>query len=284
LNTEQPISLAVNGDWDLALRLFERTGLVVYSVGTLEKPALTAQARPEDGECFGEFPPRAQLEEFTHLPVIIPSSTPGYNTYYTQDNLVQTSKASYPAGLEYCNDVFVGCSPPLLGFIKHLCNYLADACGPKRGVGRGGRTPIYGLQRPPIMENYPTVLRVNAGATLEEALPIIAPFYVTNARSQLQVSLDPASNIAKNIEKFTGLQIIKEDSATLQRRLTTFKPYSVMTIQGKRGLEPNLSMHWVSRLFCLGHIKSVNTADEAFFQKFSKSQKWLAIAPAPSRL
>lgn len=55
LNKEQPISLAINGDEDLAIEVFERTGLVVYSVGTLDQPALTAQARPEDGECFGEF-------------------------------------------------------------------------------------------------------------------------------------------------------------------------------------------------------------------------------------
>jgi len=284
LNREQPISLAINGDADLALDMFERTGLVVYSVGSLEKPALTAQARPEDGECFGEFPPRAQLQEFTHLPVIIPSSTPGYNTYYTPECLAEVSRAPYPAGLEYCNDLFAGCNPQLLGFVKSLCNYLADACGPKRGVGGGGRTPIYGLQRPPINENYPTVLRIAAGATLEEAMPIIAPFYVTNARSQLQVSLDPSSSIARSVEKFAGIQIIKEDSAALQKRLATFTPYSVMTIEGKRGLEPLLSMHWVSRLFCLGHIKSVNSKDEAFVEKFSRSKKWLAIAPAPSRL
>jgi len=284
LNKEQPISLAINGDHDLAMELFERTGLVVYSVGTLEKPALTAQARPEDGECFGEFPPRAQLEEFTHLPVIIPSATAGYNTYYTQENLAQTAKAAYPPGLEYCNDAFVGCSVPVHGFVKQLCNYLADACGPKRGVGHGGRTPIYGLQRPPIMENYPTVLRIAAGATLDEAFPVIAPFFVTNARAQLQVSLDPSSSIAQHVERFAGMQIIKEDTATFQRRLTTLTPYNVMTIEGKRRLEPLLAMHWISRIFCFGHIKSAAPEDEAFVQKFTKSKKWLAIAPAPSRL
>jgi hypothetical protein len=241
LNREQPIALAINGDSDLALDIFERTGLVVYSVGTLDKPALTCQARPEDGECFGEFPPRAQLQEFTHLPVIIPSSTPGYNTYYTQKCLEETSKVSFPIGLEYCSDIFVGCNAAALGFVKNVCNYLVDACGPKRGVGGGGRTPLYGLQRPPNNENYPTVLRIAAGATLEETFPILAPFYVTNARSQLQVSLDPASSIANRVEQFVGIEIIKEDASTFQRRLHTFSPYNVITAEGKRTLEPLLA-------------------------------------------
>lgn len=39
----QPISLAINGDIELARELFEKTALVVYTVGTLENPALTCQ-------------------------------------------------------------------------------------------------------------------------------------------------------------------------------------------------------------------------------------------------
>jgi len=61
----QPISLAINGDqhpWHFARRLFEQSGLVVYTVGTEFSPALTAQARPQDGEIFGEVPPRSQVD------------------------------------------------------------------------------------------------------------------------------------------------------------------------------------------------------------------------------
>ena len=55
----QPISLAMNtvgGDFGYARKLFEQTGQVVYTVGQEGNPALTCQARPQEGEIFGEFP------------------------------------------------------------------------------------------------------------------------------------------------------------------------------------------------------------------------------------
>merc|ERR1712232_379887 len=151
LNHEQPISLAVNGDDDLAMTLFEQTGLVVYTVGSTQTPALTAQARPQHGECFGEFPPRHLLQTYTHLPVIIPSATPGYNAEYDPAYLEEMASAAFPSGMEYCRDLFTGCSPLVLGFVKVVAAYLAASCGPKRGVGRD-RTSIFGLQRPPLLE------------------------------------------------------------------------------------------------------------------------------------
>lgn len=57
----QPISLAMNtvgGDFGYARKLFEQTGQVVYTVGSEGNPALTCQARPQEGEIFGEFPVR----------------------------------------------------------------------------------------------------------------------------------------------------------------------------------------------------------------------------------
>jgi hypothetical protein len=284
LNAEQPISLAVNGDDELAMTLFERSGLVVYSVGTLEKPALTAQARPEDGECFGEFPPRSQLQTFTHLPVIIPSSTPGYNTEYTHDGLLRAAVSPYPPGLQYCEKAFGDRSVIVVGFVKLLCEYLVDACGPKRGVGCGGRTSLYGLQRPPLLEDCPTVLRIDDDASLDSALSYIVPFFVTNARCQLQVSVGPATKTSLELANFDGLSIVTEDVVGFEARLATFKPYNVITVTRETTLEPILAMHWVSRFFPMGHIKSVKTKDEAFVQKFTSSRKWLAVISQNSKL
>jgi len=101
---------------------------------------------------------------------------------------------------------------------------------------------------------------------------------------QLQVSLDPKSPAARDLAKFKGLHIVTEDAAAFQTRLSTFLPYNVITLEGQKQLEPLLAMHWVSRVFPMGHIKSVRKADEAFAQKFSNSRKWLAVEVSQSRL
>ncbi|KAF4729866.1 hypothetical protein FOZ63_028870 [Perkinsus olseni] len=169
LNTNQPISVAVNADdgGDLAMKVFESTSVVVYTLGSLEHPALTAQARPQDGECFGEFPPRRDLNKYTTFPVIIPSSTPGYQSQYSVEFL--KARASESHG-EYESYLQLASDEVLKGYMAVVVEYLVAACGPKRSRQSGPRTALFGLQRPPIISGFDTVMRCNKNTTMDEIL------------------------------------------------------------------------------------------------------------------
>ena len=83
-------------------RLFDCTSLCAYTIGGRndEKiptnpwpkhlpPALTCQARPQEGDVFGEFPPQQDMHKYTKFPVIVPSSNPSYDAQYLPEYLAQ---------------------------------------------------------------------------------------------------------------------------------------------------------------------------------------------------
>lgn len=287
LNREQPITLALNCSTEVALDLFENTALVVYTVGDVAKnvPALTCQARPQEGECFGEFPPRRQLEQVTAFPVIIPSSTPGYNTSYAA-SFLESHGAGEPSGWGLPG--VLGSTLPLLGFCttatskgycRLLLEYLADATsGPHRGCGE--RTALFGLQRPPTRGGECCVrLGPGSEAHIDEALWSVMPFAATTARPQLVVSVDPslASSSAVAAMREQGLQVVTETQEAHQG--TQGKYWNVVVFPRKSASDPEypLAAHFVSRLFPMGHVKSVQADDDAFVEAFSASPKWLRL-------
>lgn len=279
LTTEQPITLAVNGDdpaqdYPITMKLFESTAQVVYSVGTATQPALTCQARPQDGEVFGEFPPRHELSTYTKFPVIVPSSTPGYHTEYSETYLVQQAAAAPPSAAT-SQVAALAVSPATKGYVNTIGEYLVSSCGPKRGLGE--RTTLWGLQRPPL-NGKQSFLRCNAMTSIDEAVTMLAPYYTTNAREQLLVSVDPSlGDVADKLSSLDGLQLVSESEADFDQRVSDASPWNIVHTKDAASLGFPLVDKLVSLLFPVGHIKSTANGDERFVEVFSKSRKWLDI-------
>ena len=175
----------------MASQLFEETAQVVYSVGHDGAPALTCQARPQEGEVFGEFAPRRDLTKYTKFPVIVPSATPSYNSHYTSTHLAARAAEAASAGAGGEAPSSFAPTVEVQGYLSIVAEYLADATANGPRDGHGARTALWGLQRPPLGQAS-TVLRLAADTTLDAAAMALYPFYLTNAWEQLRISVDPA--------------------------------------------------------------------------------------------
>mmetsp|Transcript_1115 Transcript_1115/g.2396 ORF Transcript_1115/g.2396 Transcript_1115/m.2396 type:complete len:727 (+) Transcript_1115:325-2505(+) len=298
LNREQPISLAVNADsFDLALELFKRTGMVVYTVGNLTtKPALTAQARPQDGEVFGEFPPRRSLTELTQAPMVVPSPVAAYNAVYADAFLLKKGRESPLKGV--CKEAVqlwgMIEDPRVKGYAAAILEYLVDACATPGKKGYGARTTLFGLQRPPIdfdesiagappsSDNF-TLLRTEAvGGNFDRLLLFLLPFVATTAYNQVQVSFpnegseELPGKVGQAIRGSTFRAEIRESRTKfVQKCGSNHAFFNVVQVEDKA--EFMLAQQFVSRLFPLGHIKSTKPHDVEFLEAFGKSPKWLRM-------
>lgn len=290
----QPISMAVNAKrsqvFDLGRTLWENTALVVNTIGSTDKthapPALTCQARPQDAECFGEFPPRKTLGEYTKYPVIIPSSTPSYDTHYKVDYLKSLSVDDLECSMfvkSWLNDIG---DEAVKGYCIELIRYLTDATkqNPKRGFGVG-RTAIWGLQRPPLLDGLRTVLRCGEGVTMDDLSPIFLLFYATNARSQVELSVCESNKDLLNSLMNHDLgnhifNVVVESSESMTHRVEVDGDsfYNVVNIPAHRSEKYSMPGQFVSLYMPMGHIKSTMKNDEEFVKYFSQSDKWLKMA------
>mmetsp|Transcript_9662 Transcript_9662/g.15121 ORF Transcript_9662/g.15121 Transcript_9662/m.15121 type:complete len:710 (+) Transcript_9662:156-2285(+) len=254
---EQPISVSVNGPVDLGCTIWEKTGQVVFTTGSLEQPAMSVQARPQDGECFGELPPRSQLKEHTRFPVLIPSPTAGYNSSYNPMHLEKTSSTPPPAPFDYCSKALGALKDPVVkGFCIEILRFLEEATqGPWEG--KGDRTCLFGVQRPPLGQKV--ILRVSKEASLDDMMPFILPFYATNARSQLEISVEPSAAVLKKLDELNlvGITVLHEEAGEFQMRKSKEGQsiYHVMTPDIET--EFPLVGHFLSTLFVFGHCKTV---------------------------
>ncbi|CAE7244871.1 cscB [Symbiodinium natans] len=288
LTVEQPITLAVNGDdksgFSMMWKLFESTAQAIYSVGRAGRPALTAQARPQDGEIFGEFPPRADMHLYTQGPVFVPSSTPSYMARYETAHLAACAgrapealgQGALLALLRAADEEHV------TGYAVLLAEYLKDSCGPKLGCGQ--RTTLWGLQRPPLSP-VSTILRLAATDRLAAFALHLLPFVLTNAKEGLVVSVAqdaPARHLeaARSVCDGLGVPCHVEDAAAFDNRRLKDQPWNTIELQAAPCQAEDLPMvdHFVLRLLPMGHIKSTTEKDEDFVNIFKKSPKWLRFA------
>ena len=220
--------MAVNDDsWDLKRRFFEGTGLCVYTFGTKATGyALTAQARPQDGEIFGEFPPRKSMDTFSRYPMLNPLPCSTWNTVISEDYLVEHSKdVSKIANIAISNAKVGGMvesivnkieDPKYRGYAQLIAEYLADSCvsNPHTVSKENGtvRTTYFGLQRPPIIENYVTSINYGDISNNDLFLLHVLPFAITNTHSQCIVNLSNGGESLRDlIESSLGLQVTKMD-------------------------------------------------------------------------
>eukprot|EP01059_Diplonema_ambulator_P001007 TRINITY_DN1077_c1_g1_i1.p1 TRINITY_DN1077_c1_g1~~TRINITY_DN1077_c1_g1_i1.p1 ORF type:complete len:730 (+),score=305.28 TRINITY_DN1077_c1_g1_i1:48-2192(+) len=271
-----PITLAVNGDMDVAKHLFEKTSMTNYTIGTLDKPGLTVSARPQENEAFGEFPARPTLTQYTKFPVLVPSSTPSYNSQYTETYLAQ--KAVKPLPTDLLNKVRdAATNASTKGFITTIYTFLVDACGPRPNtVHRHARTAVTGWQRPPL-DGSLSVLRVEKDTSLDALLVHMTPFIATNAAPCLHISCNPANaKCAEFVKSLQGVSVAIEENFDASALETA--PYNVQNPeydgQPATGGAPVLGP-FLALFFPLGHVKCLNTNDTKFVEYWVGSEKWL---------
>jgi len=298
----QPISLAINGkapDADaansvpdhyfVARRLFEQTALCVYTVGDAEAPALTAQARPQDGEIFGELPPAKQLATYSTVPMFVPAPQPGYFSKYAPRFLQR--KAAEASRLQVATRkdksaaraLHVMCEAAaeteLRGYLSVLAEYLRLGASLHRAPG--ARTALYGLQRPPL--GRLTSLRCGTETPLSALLPYLLPFAITNATEQVCVSVHPSNDVlahslaalreaAPRLEAVRVLTQTEEQFGARDEQDALYNAIRVLPF------EPHafpLAGHFVTLTMPFGHVKSTRTDDKHFLATFVNSSKWL---------
>jgi len=247
------------------LDIFERTTLVVYTVGNAENPAYTCQARPQEGEVFGEFPPRRQFDLHTSKVVIVPSPTPACNSVFSQTCLESAAKREYPA--EALRTLVTSITDSgLRGYAQLIAEYLVDVCSenPKRGTGE--RTALFGLQRPPLNAN--TMLRVSDN---DQGLVYFLCYLLTNApKPQISCASD---ELNRKFSQFTTCVTQNEE----EYKAFVEQDNDLWCVVDCSVEEYFLPGYFVGKFLPMGHVKSTLSNDEEFLALFKESKKWLKI-------
>jgi hypothetical protein len=273
----------------IGIATWERSALVVNTIGSYDHadmpPALTCQARPQDGECFGEFPPRHQMDQCTIFPVIIPSSNPSYDTVYTEHYLQSRSHDLHDDIIKSTRALLTAIADDAVrGYCVLLIEYLQNAChrNPKRGTtSESTRTVLYGIQTPPL--GTKTVLRCTSGCTWDDVAPIYVLFHATNARHHAELSIRPDDNHDVLVQFCRDQKLphtVESDTEFAQRMSLRTDIFQCVAVTAEadddetRRFFPMVG-NFVSLYLPCGHIKSTMDNDEEFAVFARLSDKWL---------
>ena len=216
--------------------------------------------------------------------MIVPSSNPSYHSTYTPAHLddMAASLASGTVPETITTFISQAESSAVRGYLMVLAQYLMDAQGPRLGQGaKGARTALWGLQRPPLRPAGHTVLRCEEDCSFDALAPYLLPWFMTNARPQVTVSLDPsvAATILPKLEGAIGQSGQPLDVVTEAALKDPEKLWNVVDVR-QQELDPEampLVGQFTSLLFPLGHIKSAKSDDQHFVETFISSPKWLRV-------
>lgn len=294
LRKNQPISVAVNGkrleSMIFGVKLWEQSSQVVFTVGSIDSvdtmpPALTCQARPQDGEIFGEFPTRNDMKQYTKFPVIVPSSNPSYDTHYTMEYLellnTHMDTSIYLKDIQgLLNDDTMVQNVPVRGYCIEIIEYLRNVCrmNPKDVTGTE-RTSMYGLQRPPL--GTKSILICGPNTSLCDVMPIMCIFLATTARDQLVITIDPSNQngLEALCKKYKLKYSMESESNMLQKKKGNDDSDTVfhyIEVENRNNhTEFPLVGQFVSLYLPLGHIKGTMANDQEFMLRASMSNKWL---------
>ena len=225
--------------------------------------------------------------------------TTSYDTHYQRGYLESLSSKDltgehYPSFVKsWLMDVS---DSAVKGYCLELLQYLADATkeNPKRGFGTG-RTAIWGIQRPPMLDGCRTLLRCGPNLSFDDMTPVFLLFYATNARSQVELSVDSANEQLLNHLKKHDLdnhifKVVVEGGSSFEHRITLEGEnfYNIVRVRevtgsdhdGSGGIMNKFPMpgQFVSLYLPMGHIKSTMKNDEEFVKYFGESEKWLKMA------
>ena len=163
--------------------------------------------------------------------------------------------------------------------LERLPIAAALTCHPRGSArwrgGRGARTCLYGLQTTPLNGQL-NFVRCGAATTVDDAALWLWPFLVTTARPLLRVSVDEGNEALATRLEAAGVECTVEDDAAFRARAED--AYNVIEPAAASEFGFPLVGHFVSLLFCCGHVKSaVPGANEDFVAAFEDSDKWLQM-------